>query len=156
MSPGSRLEPLSKAAFHRAVIMSWQIRADHFQQSFRQEQSSQLPAGLAPDSLAWHTAVFMPVPCILLHSHPSSWNMNLTLLNAPVMHFRTGIYCNTTLFTCCCPLNTLINSPCLIYSYSSFKTQLHHHTLCEAVIFATWKQGPALFIFLSPATTHYL
>lgn len=46
-----------------------QIRSLSFSKSFRQEQSSQMPTGLTPNSLAWHTTIFMPVPCILLQSH---------------------------------------------------------------------------------------
>lgn len=51
-------------------------------------------------------------------------------------------------------LNAL-SSPHLVNSYSSVKTQPQHHTFCEAIkyvyVFATWHQGPTLFIFLSSA-----
>lgn len=51
---------------------------------------------------------------------------------------------------------SILKCPLLVNSYSSFKIQLQHHTLCEVVnfllllfCFVTWEQGPALFINLS-------
>lgn len=160
--------------WHVPWLQSWTPLQDVLPQSHQNElanriislpfcksfKGSRLPTGVSRNSLTWYTRIFMPVHCIPLHFHSLLLNHKLHTPKCSTYTFQDWQTLSPAFpYAVASVLNALLNSLHLVNFYSSFRTQLPCHTLCEVVksvcvcVFAAWEHGPALFIFLSPAPT---
>lgn len=96
-------------------------------------KGSWLPTGVSPNSLARYTRIFMPVHCIPLHFHSLLLNHKLHTPKCSTYTFQDWqTLPRAFLYALASVLNDL-NSLHLVIFYSSFRTQLPCHTLCEVV-----------------------
>lgn len=116
MSPGSSLEPLSKTSFHKATRRS------------QENRSLSCHTSLSPNSIAQSMIFFLPAhchfllvfcPCILKWSTYRPWTGINHYINVPYPTVSAS--------------NAPPSASHLINSYSPFRTQYQHQTLCEGV-----------------------